>query len=270
MNALPIGVFDSGIGGLSVLRALRQVLPYEHFIYFADTARLPYGDKTPQQLISYCQETVYWMQQTVGVKMIIAACHTSSTIALPAISNTLPCPIIGMLDIPLSVLGRATHLGVLATQATINSQMYTHFFRTLGFQGQVQEIACPMIVPCLENQTPEDLLSFLQIYLRPFWTETFDTLFYGCTHYPLIDQMIQSLLPQHVSCIDPADFLAKKVQDYLTVHALLHPQKQQTEVSFYCSGPPQLFQKNVMQWGQMTTSQVHQIDLPIPCGGVVV
>ncbi len=220
ISALPIGVYDSGVGGVTVLKVLSQMLPDENFIYFADTAHLPYGDKTPEQIKTYTKDIINWFQTIGKTKMIVAACHTSSAIGLPALSlaNT---PILGIVTPLLNVLKRADNIGILSTPATAKSAIHEKILRQNGFSGKIMMISCPEFVPLIEQgiktgqMDDARLIWHAKEYLKPFYEHDLNTLVYGCTHYPFISNLIESLLPKHVKHINPAQSLAVEVMKQL-------------------------------------------------------
>ena len=187
----PIGLFDSGSGGLTVLRLLQQQLPHENFVYFADTINLPYGTKTAEQITRYTHAALTWLQNEAQVKLIVVACHTSSALALEQTKDQFTIPIIGMIY-PLiqTILDHAQHkkIGIIATPASAASRMHATILYQHGFAGQITSISCPDFVPLIEAPVHDEeaLILAAQQYLTPFHAESLDTLIYGCTHYPLI------------------------------------------------------------------------------------
>lgn len=253
MSTKPIGVYDSGIGGLTVLRALQKQLPHENFVYFADTAHLPYGDKTPQQIRDYSNEILIWMRDVADAKMIVAACHTSSAIALPALISEFSMPIVGtilpLLETILSI--KDPKIGIIATPAAAASHMHERIFSQYGFMGTITTIGCPDFVPLIEaglaaGQMDTPLLQErARECLQPFYTQKLNTLIYGCTHYPLIQSIIEPLLPDGVRCIDPAEAVAKKVIYDLERSHLRNTSGLAPSISFECNADREVFQKKV-------------------------
>lgn len=253
MSTKPIGVYDSGIGGLTVLQALQRQLPCENFVYFADTAHLPYGDKTPQQIRDYSSEILIWMRDVADAKMVVAACHTSSAIALPALASEFSVPVIGAI-VPLleTVLPiKNPHIGILATPATAASHMHERIFSQYGFMGTITTIGCPDFVPLIEaglaaGRTDTALLQEkAREYVQPFYTQKLNTLIYGCTHYPLIKSIIEPLLPEDVLCIDPAEAIAKQVAYDLKRYHLQNTSGLKSSIRFECNADQEVFQKKV-------------------------
>lgn len=216
-KSLPIGIFDSGIGGLTVLKALQDLMPTENFVYFADTARLPYGDKTPQQIHLYFHDIAQWMM-AYGVKALVVACNTSSAIVLQDLVPLYPFPIIGTIE-PTAVRIPSTikHIGVIATAATVNSMAYEKALMRHNPHLDVSSMACPALVPLIERHQwdGEEVSSWISHYLTPMVESNIDGLIYGCTHYPYLSHAIKKFLPDHVEIIDPALAIAQEVQQVL-------------------------------------------------------
>ena len=247
MKNNPIGVYDSGIGGLTVLNTLRHQFPHENFIYFGDTAHLPYGTKSQDQLISFAHKIIGWMEQEKNVKAVVAACHTSSALALEEIKPYYSFPLTGTINPLIKALARyptSQKIGILVTPASAQSRTHEKVLRKAGFCGDILTIACPEFVPLIEagKILSHDLRQAAHLYLQPFLTQKFDTLIYGCTHYPLVGSLLRSLLPPETTFIDPAEFVAMELQTHLTAAGLLAPAFQKGGTSFYCSLDPLLFQ----------------------------
>jgi len=236
----PIGIFDSGIGGLTVLASIRELLPHEDVVYFADAAHMPYGDKTPAQIIDFARHTLSWMVNDIGVKMVIFACHTSSAIALDRVASEYSIPMIGtMLPTAQAVLADPSckNLGVIATPTSVASKRHEHALRGVGFAGDIHLIACPEFVPLIEagERGGAYLEAVTRLYLAPFHQLQLDTLIYGCTHYPLIAETIVGLLPVSTRCIDPAKHIAVEAKEQLANFDLLSPNAESATTIFYRS-----------------------------------
>lgn len=249
-NNAPIGVFDSGCGGLTVLRVLQKQFPHEQFVYYADTANLPYGTKKPEQIIAFTRSALAWLQNVAQVKLIVVACHTSSALALDAIARDCSVPIIGTIMPLLEViLGKNyfNKIGIIATPASAQSKMHEKILVAHGFTGTVHTIACPDFVPLIEavEQNTAALTAAAQKYLAPFYTESLDTLVYGCTHYPLIADIIEPLLPPNVQCIDPANAIADAVKILLDTQQAHATKSTPQNTHYYCTGDPELFSHKV-------------------------
>lgn len=224
---LPIGVFDSGLGGLTVVRALAERLPHESLLYFGDTARLPYGSKSPHAIRRFAREAVYYLLRE-RVKAVVIACNTASAHALEALRPEVPVPILGVIEAG----GRAAHhatvsgrIGVIGTSGTIASGAYDRAVRSLRPEVEVYAQACPMFVPLVEEGLTEHPAAALiaEDYLRPLLDVGIDTLVLGCTHYPLLRPLLQRLVGEDVRLIDSAEETAREVEATLSGHGLLAP-----------------------------------------------
>lgn len=208
-----IGVFDSGVGGLTVWRELKRHLPNESIVYLGDTAHLPYGVRSPQEILGYVREISTWLQ-AYPVKMIVMACNTSSALALETVQHEYALPMLGLILPGTKAAVRAgQRIGVIATQATVTSHAYRNAVQELAPTAQCWEVACPEFVPLIESGQlqSEALRTAAARYLEPLIVQNIDTLVYGCTHYPLIDDLIRELLPAEVAVINPAIHLVKAV-----------------------------------------------------------
>jgi len=214
---LPIGVFDSGIGGLTVASMLTHILPNESIIYLGDTARVPYGNKSPQAVIAYAQKCSQFLIQQ-KIKMLIVACNTVSAVALPALKHLFAGPILGVIEpgiktaIKLSKHGR---IGVIATQGTIKSQAYQSGLTAQG--AQVFASACPLFVPIVEEGLETHPVTTLMVkeYLTSMKDIGIDTLILGCTHYPLLKQAIAQFMGENVILCDSAHAISFEAQRLL-------------------------------------------------------
>ena len=215
----PIGVFDSGIGGLTVLKALTDALPGEDFIYLGDTARLPYGTKSNEVIIRYSKENTEFLLAK-GIKMLVVACNTSSAVALDAIASDTMVPVIGVIEPGARAAVKASRngkIGVIGTEATIASGAYTRAIQRLGRRSEIYTRACPLLVPLAEegwidNEVAERTVAH---YLESLKQSGIDTLLLGCTHYPLLRAMFARVLGASVRIVDSATATAVEVGDRL-------------------------------------------------------
>jgi len=248
-QAAPIGLFDSGVGGLTVLRELYRQLPHESVIYFGDTARLPYGDRSPAQILQYVREILTWMEQQ-GTKMVIMACNTSSALALETVRSEFSLPILGLiLPGARAAVQQGRRIGVIATPATAASRAYSRAILEIDAATQVWEVGCPEFVPLIESDRLADpyTAAIAQSYLEPLIEQQIDTLIYGCTHYPYLAPILRQLLPPSVKLVDPAvSVIAAAVQalDLLVLKNVRSP----TPTRFCVSGSPQTFSQLAAPW----------------------
>lgn len=244
-----IGVFDSGVGGLSVLSALHRALPNEKYLYFADTARLPYGEKTPEQIHAYVLEILDFMQSK-GVKMVVVACNTSSALALEHVKEGYSFPIVGTVAPTVEAIAlNKKRIGVIATSATIQSGSFERTLRKHNPELQVHSMACPEFVPLIEaNRLEEEYtLEVAKKYLQPLIEADIDALIYGCTHYPFLENVIRPLLPKHTQLVDPAHFVVAKVKEILTHHKG-HNELPQGGTEYFVSQDAEKFSTSATRW----------------------
>ncbi len=247
MSAKKIGVFDSGIGGLTVLKQLMHLLPNESFIYFGDTARLPYGGKSGETIIRYSVENSSRLLEK-NVKMIVVACNTASSYALDHLREIVKIPVIGVIEPSVACAIKSSvnkRIGVLGTKATINSQAYQKAILSKIPDAHITAIACPLLVPLIEEQYGEREATRLivQEYLRPLSHEKIDTLLLGCTHYPLLQKLIRSEIGSHVHIVDSASSCAWFVADALRERNMMAPDDHRREMVYMVSDDPHKFQQ---------------------------
>ncbi len=245
----PIGLFDSGVGGLTVVREMYRQLPNESLIYVGDTARLPYGTRDQTEILQFVREILNFMVSQ-GTKMVIMACNTSSALALEQVRSEYPMPILGVI-LPGAAWAaqQGDRIGVIATPATVQSHAYRDAIVEAKPTAQVWEVACPEFVPMIEqNQIhwPETR-EVVQRYLTPLMAVEIDTLVYGCTHYPHLAPVIRSILPETVRLIDPAVAVVKSAIQELDLSQRRHTQPALPS-QFYVSGDPEPFIQTAKQW----------------------
>jgi len=214
-NSAPIGVFDSGIGGLTVVAALRKALPGERILYVGDTARVPYGGKSAETVTRYARE-ISDLLIGDGASMIVVACNTASALAVPELASSCSVPMVGVLEPGALAAVKATRsgkIGVIGTRATIGSDAYGKAIRRLSPEVEVIAESCPLLVPLIEEGMLEDSVTdaVLHRYLDPMLREGIDTLVLGCTHYPLLKPAIQRICGEGVTLVDSAENCALTV-----------------------------------------------------------
>lgn len=223
---LPIGVFDSGVGGLTVVRELRRALPREDIVYLGDTARVPYGTKSPATVIRFaCEDAQFLLAQ--GVKALVVACNSASAWALPALrQQCAPLPVWDVIGPGAQEAVRRTRnrrIGVIGTGATIRSGAYVRAIHELAPDAEVCACACPLLVPLVEEGWLNHRVTrlVLQAYLQPLRRRRIDTLVLGCTHYPLLKPALRAVLGSAICLVDSAQSCARDVRDRLTAAGLL-------------------------------------------------
>lgn len=264
-NTAPIGVFDSGVGGLTVLRELYRQLPQESALYFGDTARLPYGTRSQTQILQFVREILTWMVEQ-NAKMVIMACNTSSALALEAVRSEFNIPILGLiLPGARAAVQQGRRIGVIATPATAASNAYRQAIQEIDSDVQVWQVGCPEFVPLIEqNRIHEPYTQTVaNHYLESLLKQQIDTLIYGCTHYPYLAPVLQRILPPQVKLINPAVHVvaaAAQELDLLGLRNLRTP----APTRFCVSGTPDNFTDLASQWLGFTPV-VEQIQLPELC-----
>lgn len=258
----PIGLFDSGLGGLTVLRELHRQLPQESVLYFGDTARLPYGTRSSAEILQFVREILTWMT-SVGVKMVIMACNTSSALALETVQAEFDLPILGLiLPGARAAVQQGKRIGVIATPATANSHAYAQAVLEIDPTVDVWEVGCPEFVPLIEANRIYDPYTrkVASDYLAPLIANQIDTLIYGCTHYPHLEPVLRELLPSSITLVDPAKNLVAAAAHELDLLGLRSTQP--VPVTRFCvSGCPEQFEQLSSQWlGYVPI--VEQITLP--------
>lgn len=219
-----IGVFDSGIGGLTVLKALSEVLPGENFVYLGDTARAPYGTKSNEVILRYSRENAQFLLAK-GIKLLVVACNTASAVALEAIARETTVPVVGVIEPGARAAikaSRSGRIGVIGTEATIASGAYTALIRKLRPKAEIYTRACPLLVPLVEEGWTDNAIAELTVehYLQSLKTAGIDTLLLGCTHYPLLADAIARALGPEVRLVDSASATAGAVRELLAARKL--------------------------------------------------
>jgi glutamate racemase len=214
----PIGIFDSGVGGLTVLAALRRTLPNERFVYLGDTARLPYGTKSAETVIRYALRAANFLVAE-GIKLLVVACNTASAAALPALEEALDLPILGVVapGVRAALASTRGRIGVIGTESTIASEAYPRAVHAVRPQAQVTARACPLFVPLAEEGWFDHPVTqaVAREYLEPFAGGRVDTLILGCTHYPLLKRAIADAVGEGVVLVDSAEAVAAEVRGML-------------------------------------------------------
>ncbi|NUN68757.1 MAG: glutamate racemase [Bacteroidetes bacterium] len=244
-NSKAIGVFDSGIGGLTVVRALLEQLPNENIVYFGDTARVPYGSKSAQVVREYTLDDTEFLLSR-DVKMIVVACNTVSAVALDVVQKRANLPVTGVIIPGAEAALRASgnkRIGVIGTAGTVNSNAYRNELQRLDGTTNVFSKACPLFVPLVEegwlDLKATELIA--QEYLFPLTTERIDTLILGCTHYPLLKRTIAKVTKGMVTLIDSGEATAGTVAAMLDAQGLRNSSSQSPNIQFFVSDAPEKF-----------------------------
>lgn len=225
MNSAPLGFFDSGVGGLTVVRAVQQLLPSETILYLGDTARLPYGSKSPETIRQFADENVRFLISK-GVKAIVVACNTATAHALPSLHSKYRIPILGVIEPGVEAAlahPNAERIGIIATRGTIRSHAYQHALALRKTGLIIHAQATPLLVPLIEENWLDHpaTRAVLKTYLDPLIDKGIDTLMLACTHYPLLIPVLKEILPTDVRLVDSATTCAEHLKRELTRLAML-------------------------------------------------
>lgn len=234
-----IGVFDSGVGGLTVVREIMRQLPNENVIYFGDTARVPYGSKSKQTVLKYSKQIVRFLR-TKNVKAIVFACNTASALALEEMRAEIDIPVIGVVRPGAKMaatMSKTKSVGIIGTEGTIKSGIYTEYIRRLDPSITVVGKACPLFVPLVEEGLLEDRITHDMVdrYLSELKPYNVDALVLGCTHYPLLMNPIKRYMGDGVTLVNPAYETAKGLKEILSEKSMLNEKKHNSTYEFYVS-----------------------------------
>jgi glutamate racemase len=245
-NDRPIGVFDSGLGGLTVVRELKKLLPNESIVYVGDTARVPYGTKSADTIRRYALQIAFFLLQK-KVKAIVVACNSVSAVAMKAL-NDLPIPVVGVIEPGARAAVMATEnmrIGVIGTKATITSGAYKKAIKKYSTRARVWEKFCPLFVPLVEEGWVRHAVTtaVAKEYLAEFKPVNLDTLVLGCTHYPLLKEPIRRVMGPRVRLIDSAAETAKEVKDLLKKKNLLNTTMKKASSTYFVTDNPSSFNR---------------------------
>lgn len=267
-NTAPIGVFDSGLGGLTAVRELRRILPGEDIVYFGDTGRVPYGTKGREVIINYAKQDIALLLEK-GVKYIVAACGTVSSTLPFSIAANLPVGFTGIVPATVAAAVSATKnhkIGVIGTEATIHSNSFQTAIAAINPAIQVYASACPLFVPLVENGHYEVTDPLVQItakeYLAPLQSAGIDTLILGCTHYPLLQAALQQVMGAGVTLINSGREAALALQSTLATQGLLSTKQTGGHAAYYVTDDPARFNKLASVFlGQAAIGSVEWADI---------
>ncbi len=259
---LAIGVFDSGVGGLTVLDELLAQLPAEDFLYFGDTDWFPYGEKSEAQLRERAAQIARWLLDQ-GVKVIVVACNTATAAALEHLQRTLAVPVIGVMTPEAHAAVQTTRnrrVGLLATEATVRSGSYERMVRAHDAGVRVVSVACPLLAPAIQSgdNVDERLVEMVREYTAPLREAEVDTVILGCTHYPMVERLLRRSLPG-VTLITSGEELARELRDSLRRRGLLRPTGEEGTYRFACSGDPAAFRELGGRFLQMPLGMVDRV-----------
>ncbi len=263
----PIGVFDSGVGGLTVMREIMRQIPNERIVYFGDTARVPYGSKSRETVIRYSRQIIRFLR-TQEVKAIVVACNTASAYALDEIEGEMEIPIIGVVKPGAKAASGVTRngkIGVIGTEATIGSRIYTRYIKEINENAEVVGKACPLFVPLVEEGLLHDPVTdeIAMRYLGSLIDIGIDTLILGCTHYPLIRSAVAKVVGENVTLVNPAYETAKELRELLEKENMLNPVRPElgtNQYQFFVSDAAEKFIRfanSIIKYGVLSAKIIH-------------
>lgn len=240
-----IGIFDSGFGGLTVMKAIRALLPHENIIYFGDTARLPYGTKSRETILRYSMENASFLIQQ-GIKVLVVACHTACSFALEELEQKFDIPIIGVTTPMIEQVGGLSTRGkiaILGTRGTIASGSYQNAIQKLLPAAEISPIACQLLVHLVEEGYIDHPITSMAIfeYLHSLKNKDIDTIILGCTHFPLLLKQIQQIVGPHIQVVDPAHYCAASLKKLLQERQLINLDLSTPDTQFFVSDDPEKF-----------------------------
>ncbi|MGG3572820.1 glutamate racemase [Bacillus gobiensis] len=262
----PIGVIDSGVGGLTVAREMIRQLPNEEIIYLGDTNRCPYGPRKKEEVLAYTWEMTQYLVKNYNIKMLVIACNTATAIAHEQISKSIEIPVVGVIEPGARTAIKVTknlNIGVIGTENTIKSGAYEEALHSLNSKLKVKNVACPMLVPFVESgifleKTADEVV---KASLSPFKRSEIDTLILGCTHYPILKETIQKVMGEAVSIISSGDETAREVSTILSYKGLLNQSKALKAHQFFTTGDRDGFKKIACRWFGYELEHVEKISL---------
>jgi len=269
-----VGVFDSGVGGLTVLHELLVALPHEDFLYLGDTARFPYGNRSEDELRAFATEIASELVGR-GAKLLVVACNSATAAALPALQESFAgaveepdgLDVIGVVGPESQAAVVATHtgrVGLLATPATVASGAYERALRQSDPHVRLTSVACPDLAPIIQGGFPfdEQVVATVRAYCEPLRAARVDTVILGCTHYPLVRPMLQRMLGPQVRLITPGAAVARRVECALSARELDSPQAGEGDYRFLCTGDAEAFRALGTRFLQLPLGEVEHVDLP--------
>ncbi|TMM11928.1 MAG: glutamate racemase [Actinobacteria bacterium] len=265
MDARAVGVFDSGVGGLTVLHECLVTLPHEDFVYLGDHARLPYGPRPLAEVRGFAREIGAFLEAQ-DVKLIVVACNTATSAALPQLQEELSVPVIGVISPEARAAVQATRnrrVGLLATQGTVDGGRYHDLVRALDAGVELRAVACPRLVPLIESDDPygEDTESAVREYAAPLKDAGVDTVILGCTHYPLIRPVFQRVFGRDVTLVFSAEETAREVSDTLTRKRIENGAQRTGAYRFLTTGDPTAFREMGRRFLQLPIGDVEHVTL---------
>ena len=265
MDRRPIGVFDSGMGGLTVLHECLVTMPHEDFVYLGDAARLPYGPRPLEEVRRFALEIGAYLEAQ-GVKMVLVACNTATSAALPELQESIEVPVVGVITPEAHAAVQATRnrrIGLLATEATVRAGRYERLVHALDASVRLVPVACPRLVPLIESQDPfgEETTDAVRAYAKALRDEEVDTVILGCTHYPLIRPIFQRVFGRGVTLVFSADETAREVAETLARKGIENDSAREGAYRFITTGDTETFRETGARFLQLPIREVEHVEL---------
>jgi glutamate racemase len=265
MDSRPVGVFDSGVGGLTVLHECLVTMPHEDFVYLGDHARLPYGPRTSEEVRRFAHEIGTFLERQ-GVKMVVVACNTATSAALPDLQEQLTVPVVSVIVPEAHAAVQATRnrrIGLLATELTVASGRYESLVRTLDAGARFTAVACPQLVPLIEagDTFSDELVGAVREYAAPLKEAGCDTVILGCTHYPLLRPVFQRTFGRDVTLVFSAEETAQEVAQTLARKGFENEAAREGTYRFLTTGEPELFRSVGERFLQLPLGEVEHVRL---------
>jgi glutamate racemase len=263
VDSRPVGVFDSGVGGLTVLHECLVTMPHEDFVYLGDHARLPYGPRPLDEIRRFAIEIGGYLQDR-GVKLILVACNAATSAGLPELQSELDVPVVGVITPEAHAAVQATRnrrVGLLATQATVDAGRYADLVRALDAGVRLTAVACPRLVPLIESDDPfgEETTRAVREYAEPLRASGVDTVIFGCTHYPLIRPIFQRVFGRGVTLVFSAEETAREVSQTLARKGIENVETREGSYRFLTTGDPRQFREMGARFLQLPIDEVEQV-----------
>ena len=265
MDPRPVGVFDSGVGGLTVLHECLVTLPHEDFVYLGDHARLPYGPRSLDEVQRFAHEIGAFLEAQ-GVKLVVAACNTATSAALPQLQEELNVPVVGVITPEAHAAVQATRngrVGLLATEGTVAAGRYAQLVHALDARVELAAVACPLLVPLIESADPFGAATTdaVRAYAAPLKAAGVDTVILGCTHYPLIRPIFQRVFGRDVTLVFSAEETAREVAETLERKRFENDAAREGTYRFLTTGAPDAFRAMGARFLQLPIAEVEHVEL---------
>ena len=263
MDSRPVGVFDSGVGGLTVLHECLVTMPHEDFVYLGDHARLPYGPRPLDEVRRFAREIAVYLEGR-GVKLIVVACNTATSAALPQLQEVLSVPVVGVIQPEAHAAVQATRnrkIGLLATEATVEAGRYAEFVAALDAGAEFTALPCPRLVPLIEGDEPfaAETTDAVREYAAPLREAGVDTVILGCTHYPLIRPVFQRVFGRGVTLVFSAEETAREVAETLARKGIENSEAREGSYRFLTTGDPAAFRTLGERFLQLPLGEVEHV-----------